>query len=196
MRWIYLAIKFLVAARTNYILCRIWRSSPCPSSDLMPICGSRRWSTSSDLPGYGDGGTVCSRSCVDHTKGRDVALWARPELGVASSPTEDDDDRRNSARTSSGGLCFAGRRFPRRLHLGRSRSADRGAVAAVKAISGTSASAMNAALMADGWMQGGAEGARAALDAYCHVGIARRQPSRSFRIIVERVSFDQRRITQ
>jgi hypothetical protein len=45
-------------------------------------------------------------------------------------------------------------------------------------------------------MQGGAQGARAALDAYCHVGIARRQPSLSFRIIVERVSFDQRRITQ
>ena len=31
---------------------------------------------------------------------------------------------------------------------------------------------------------------------WCHVGIARRQPCRSFRIIVERVSFDQRRITQ
>jgi hypothetical protein len=32
--------------------------------------------------------------------------------------------------------------------------------------------------------------------AVVHVGIARRQPCRSFRIIVERVSFDQRRITQ
>jgi hypothetical protein len=31
---------------------------------------------------------------------------------------------------------------------------------------------MNAALMADRWMQGG-EGARAALDCHCHVGIAR-----------------------
>ena len=38
----------------------------------------------------------------------------------------------------------------------------------IEAISGTSAGAMNAALVADGWMQGGAEGARAALDAYCH----------------------------
>jgi NTE family protein len=66
----------------------------------------------------------------------------------------------------------------------------------IEAISGTSAGAMNAALMADGWMQSGAEGARAALDAYCHVDLARRQPCRSFRIIVERVSFDQRRITQ
>src|SRR6201990_3250724 len=36
----------------------------------------------------------------------------------------------------------------------------------IDAISGTSAGAMNAALVADGWMQGGAEGARAALDAY------------------------------
>jgi NTE family protein len=36
----------------------------------------------------------------------------------------------------------------------------------IEAISGTSAGAMNAALVADGWMQGGAEGARAALDAY------------------------------
>jgi NTE family protein len=36
----------------------------------------------------------------------------------------------------------------------------------IEAISGTSAGAMNAALAADGWMQGGAEGARAALDAY------------------------------
>jgi NTE family protein len=36
----------------------------------------------------------------------------------------------------------------------------------IEAISGTSAGAMNAVLVADGWMQGGAEGARAALDAY------------------------------
>jgi NTE family protein len=36
----------------------------------------------------------------------------------------------------------------------------------IEAISGTSAGAMNAAVVADGWMQGGAEGARAALDTY------------------------------
>jgi NTE family protein len=36
----------------------------------------------------------------------------------------------------------------------------------IEAISGTSAGAMNAALVADGWTQGGSEGARAALDAY------------------------------
>ena len=36
----------------------------------------------------------------------------------------------------------------------------------VEAISGTSAGAMNAAVLVSGWMQGGAEGARAALDAY------------------------------
>jgi NTE family protein len=36
----------------------------------------------------------------------------------------------------------------------------------IAAISGTSAGAMNAALVADGWRRGGAEGARAALDAY------------------------------
>lgn len=36
----------------------------------------------------------------------------------------------------------------------------------IDAISGTSAGAMNAALVADGWTQGGAEGARAALDTY------------------------------
>jgi NTE family protein len=36
----------------------------------------------------------------------------------------------------------------------------------IEAISGTSAGAMNAALVVDGWMQGGADGARAALDAY------------------------------
>jgi NTE family protein len=36
----------------------------------------------------------------------------------------------------------------------------------VAAISGTSAGAMNAAVLADGWMQGGAEGARDALDRY------------------------------
>jgi NTE family protein len=36
----------------------------------------------------------------------------------------------------------------------------------IEAISGTSAGAMNAAVMADGWTQGGAEGARAALDHY------------------------------
>ena len=36
----------------------------------------------------------------------------------------------------------------------------------IEAISGTSAGAMNAAVLVSGWMQGGAEGARAALDAY------------------------------
>ena len=36
----------------------------------------------------------------------------------------------------------------------------------IEAISGTSAGAMNAALVADGWTQGGAEGARAALQTY------------------------------
>jgi NTE family protein len=36
----------------------------------------------------------------------------------------------------------------------------------IEAISGTSAGAMNAALVADGWSQGGAAGARAALEAY------------------------------
>jgi NTE family protein len=36
----------------------------------------------------------------------------------------------------------------------------------IAAISGTSAGAMNAVVLADGWMQGGAKGARAALDAY------------------------------
>jgi NTE family protein len=36
----------------------------------------------------------------------------------------------------------------------------------IEAISGTSAGAMNAALVADGWTQAGAEGARAALEAY------------------------------
>jgi len=36
----------------------------------------------------------------------------------------------------------------------------------VEAISGTSAGAMNAVVLADGWVKGGAQGARAALDAY------------------------------
>jgi NTE family protein len=36
----------------------------------------------------------------------------------------------------------------------------------IDAISGTSAGAMNAAVLADGWTEGGAEGAGAALDAY------------------------------
>ena len=36
----------------------------------------------------------------------------------------------------------------------------------IDAISGTSAGAMNAAVLADGWTEGGASGARAALDAY------------------------------
>jgi NTE family protein len=36
----------------------------------------------------------------------------------------------------------------------------------IAAISGTSAGAMNAAVLADGWAEGGAEGARAALDTY------------------------------
>ena len=36
----------------------------------------------------------------------------------------------------------------------------------IDAISGTSAGAMNAAVLADGWLEGGASGARAALSAY------------------------------
>src|SRR2546430_10959891 len=40
----------------------------------------------------------------------------------------------------------------------------------IEAISGTSAGAMNAALVADGWTQGGAEGARAALETYWRRG--------------------------
>src|ERR1700682_13748 len=36
----------------------------------------------------------------------------------------------------------------------------------IEAISGTSAGAMNAAVLADGWLRGGTDGARAALDAY------------------------------
>src|SRR5258706_16477160 len=40
----------------------------------------------------------------------------------------------------------------------------------IDAISGTSAGAMNAALVADGWTQGGAKGARAALEAYWRRG--------------------------
>src|SRR5215472_4357419 len=36
----------------------------------------------------------------------------------------------------------------------------------IAGISGTSAGAMNAAVLADGWTQGGAEGARSALDAF------------------------------
>jgi NTE family protein len=36
----------------------------------------------------------------------------------------------------------------------------------IEAISGTSAGAMNAAVLADGWTRGGAEGAKAALDSY------------------------------
>ncbi|WP_421694901.1 patatin-like phospholipase family protein [Aestuariivirga sp.] len=36
----------------------------------------------------------------------------------------------------------------------------------IEAISGTSAGAMNAAVLADGWLKGGAQGARAALSAY------------------------------
>ena len=36
----------------------------------------------------------------------------------------------------------------------------------IDAISGTSAGAMNAAVLADGWTEGGASGARSALDSY------------------------------
>ena len=36
----------------------------------------------------------------------------------------------------------------------------------IEAISGTSAGAMNAAVLVDGWMQGGAQGARATLETY------------------------------
>jgi len=36
----------------------------------------------------------------------------------------------------------------------------------IEAVSGTSAGAMNAAVLADGWLLGGADGARAAPDAY------------------------------
>ena len=49
MRWIYLAVTILVAAARSYSRCRISRSSPCPFSDLVPICHSRCWSALSWL---------------------------------------------------------------------------------------------------------------------------------------------------
>ena len=44
----------------------------------------------------------------------------------------------------------------------------------IEAISGTSAGAMNAAVLADGWAEGGAEGARAALDSLLAARVAGR----------------------
>ena len=55
----------------------------------------------------------------------------------------------------------------------------------IEAISGTSAGAMNAALVADGWTQGGAEGARAALNSY---GGGCRRLRRSARCSVRRLT--------
>ena len=43
----------------------------------------------------------------------------------------------------------------------------------IAAISGTSAGAMNAAVLADGWTEGGAEGARAALEQLLAARVAR-----------------------
>ena len=54
---------------------------------------------------------------------------------------------------------------------------------AIVAISGTSAGAMNAAVLADGWTEGGADGARAALRAYWR---RCRAPRRSARCSVPR----------
>ena len=50
--------------------------------------------------------------------------------------------------------------------MGRARSAARGDPLQIEGISGTSAGAMNAAVMAAGYAQSGAEGARAALATY------------------------------
>jgi NTE family protein len=43
----------------------------------------------------------------------------------------------------------------------------------IAAISGTSAGAMNAAVLADGWVEGGADGARTALDKYWQQRVSR-----------------------
>ena len=45
----------------------------------------------------------------------------------------------------------------------------------IAAISGTSAGAMNAAILADGWIAGGAQGAREALEQYWRRSVARRR---------------------
>src|SRR4029453_17300648 len=56
----------------------------------------------------------------------------------------------------------AGRRRPWRLRLGRARQAAGGRPAADRGHIG----AMNAPVLADGWAEGGPEGARAALDGF------------------------------
>ena len=139
------------------------------------------------------GGSVFA--LFDHTKCRDAVLMGpSPEVGVVSSPTEEVTMEVTAREPVLVDFALQGGGSHRAFTRGVLDRLIEEPWLGIEAISGTSASAMNAALMADGWS--GAEGARAALDAYCHVDLARRQPCRSFRIIVERVSFDQRCITQ
>ena len=60
----------------------------------------------------------------------------------------------------------AGRRLVRRLHLGRARPAARRAGIAFDAISGVSAGAVNAVLLASGLMEGGRDAAKARLEQF------------------------------
>ena len=72
----------------------------------------------------------------------------------------------------------AGRRRARRLHLGRARPPARGARASRStAISGTSAGALNAVVLASGWLAGGAPAARRGARPRCG---ARSRRSRRF----------------
>ena len=79
-------------------------------------------------------------------------------------------------RNRSGGSRPSGWRVARRVHLGRARSTARGALAQDRGDLRTSAT--NAAVLVSGFMQGGAEGARAALDAYWNSHRRRRASAR------------------
>lgn len=69
-------------------------------------------------------------------------------------------------QTFAGGFCFARWGIPWRFYLGVLDRLLQEPWLQIDGISGTSAGAMNAAVLSDGYAEGGAEGGRAALEAF------------------------------
>jgi hypothetical protein len=88
MRWIYLAVIILFAAATIIFALQNFEivtmsflsfNARAPLALLAP--SSTSWARRR--------AAACSRCCVDRTKGRGETSWARPELSVFSSLTEE-----------------------------------------------------------------------------------------------------------
>ena len=130
MRWIYLAVIILFAAATIVFAAQNFEivtmtflgfNARVPLALLVAVAYLLGAATGGSLFALLRRSYEGSRRSVMGSSLNEVSFHLRPRRMT---------DGQDSARTGSGGPRLAGRRFPRRVHLGRARSADRGAVAA------------------------------------------------------------------